>query len=74
MTSFEEILESAKRLSAEQRLRLADALLALDQPGNGKISLEDFERDMDLIAQGLDHLPAKYRGTYSREDIYSDHD
>jgi hypothetical protein len=34
MTSFEEILESAKRLSAEQRLRLADALLALEQPGN----------------------------------------
>jgi hypothetical protein len=74
MTSFEEILESAKRLSAEQRLRLADALLALEQPGNGKISLEDFERDMDLMAQGLDHLPAEYQGTYSREDIYSDHD
>jgi hypothetical protein len=74
MTSFEEILESAKRLSAEQRLRLADALLALEQPGNGRISLEDFERDMDLMAQGLDHLPAEYQGTYSREDIYSDHD
>ena len=72
MTSFEEILESAKRLSAEQRLRLADALVALEQPGNGKISLEDFERDMDLMAQGLDHPPAQ--GTYSREDIYSDHD
>jgi hypothetical protein len=74
MTSFEEILESAKRLPAEQRLRLADALLALEQPGNGKISLEDFERDMDLMAQGLEHLPAEYQGTYSREDIYSDHD
>jgi hypothetical protein len=49
-------------------------LVALEQPGNGKISLEDFERDMDLMAQGLDHLPAEYQGTYPREDIYSDHD
>ena len=74
MTSFEEILESAKRLSSEERLQLADALFALEQPVNGKISLEDFERDMDLLAQGLDHLPTEYQGTYSREDIYSDHD
>jgi hypothetical protein len=28
MTSYEEILESAKRLSSEERLQLADALLA----------------------------------------------
>jgi hypothetical protein len=28
MTSYEEILESAKRLSSVERLRLADALLA----------------------------------------------
>lgn len=74
MTSYEEILESAKSLSAEQRLQLADALLALEQPGNGKISLEDFERDMDLRAQGVDHGSTEYQGTYSREDIYSDHD
>ena len=74
MTSYDEILESAKRLSSEQRQRLADALLALEQLGNGKTSLEDFERDMDLVAQGLDHLPAEYQGDYSREDIYSDHD
>lgn len=74
MTSYDEILESAKRLSTAQRLQLADALLALEQTGNGKISLEDFERDMDLLAQGLDHLLTEYQGTYSREDIYSDHD
>lgn len=49
-------------------------LLALEQPDNGKASMEDFERDMDLVAQGLDHLPAEYRGDYPREDIYSDHD
>ena len=74
MISYEEILESAKRLSADQRLRLADALLAPEQLGNGKVSLADFERDMDLLVQGLEHLPAEYEGTYSREDIYSDHD
>ena len=74
MTSYDEILESAKRLSSEQRLQLADALLGLEPPTNGKFSLEEFDRDMDLLAQGLDHLPSKYEGTYSREDIYSDHD
>lgn len=74
MTAYEEILESAKRLSSEQRLQLADALLALERSTDGKFSLEDFERDMDLLAQGLEHLPADYQGSYSREDIYSDHD
>jgi hypothetical protein len=71
MTSYEEILESAKRLSSGERMQLADALLALNQPADGKFSLKDFERDMDLLAQGLEHLPANYQGTYSREDIYS---
>jgi hypothetical protein len=37
-------------------------------------SLEEFERDMDLLAEGLEHLPMQYRGTYSREDIYLDDD
>ncbi len=74
MTSYEEILESAKRLSSEQRLQLADALLGLEPSTNGKFSLEEFDRDMDLLAQGLDHLPSEYEGTYSRKDIYSDHD
>lgn len=35
-------------------------------------SLEEFERDMDLLAEGLENLPLQYRGTYSREDIYTD--
>jgi hypothetical protein len=74
MTSYEEILESAKRLSTSERLQLADALLALGQPANGQSSLEDFERDMDLLAEGLEHLPSKYEGAYPREDIYADHD
>jgi hypothetical protein len=33
---------------------------------------EEFERDMILFAEGTDELPA-YNGTYSREDIYFDH-
>ncbi len=37
-------------------------------------SLEEFERDMDALAVGLEHLPVEYQGTYSREDIYMDHD
>ena len=36
--------------------------------------LEEFERDMDSLAEGLEQLPAGYQGGYSREDIYADHD
>ena len=39
-----------------------------------EISLEEFERDMDMLAEGLEHLPINYQGNYSREDIYLDHD
>ena len=37
-------------------------------------SLEEFERDMDSLAEGMAELPNGYQGTYSREDIYADHD
>lgn len=74
MTSYEKILELTQELSVGERLQLADALLTAEQPGNGTFSLEDFERDMDLLGQGLDHLPSEYQGNYPREDIYSDHD
>ena len=33
----------------------------------------DFDADMEAFAEGTEHLPA-YQGTYSREDIYFDHD
>jgi len=33
----------------------------------------DFEADMQTFAEGTDDLPA-YSGTYSRADIYFDHD
>lgn len=33
----------------------------------------EFEADMQAFAEGTEHLPA-YSGTYSRADIYFDHD
>ena len=33
----------------------------------------EFEADMQLFAEGTEYLPA-YSGTYSRADIYFDHD
>jgi hypothetical protein len=33
----------------------------------------EFEADMDAFTEGTEHLPA-YSGTYSRADIYLDHD
>ena len=33
----------------------------------------EFEADMKAFTEGTEHLPA-YTGTYSREDIYFDHD
>src|SRR5215471_7333568 len=37
-------------------------------------SLADFERDMDLFADGFVDLQLGYRGTHSREDISRDDD
>ena len=56
---------------------LLNALLSEAQPAESKISepsLGEFDRDMDSLAEGLEHLPAGYHGTYSRQDIYADHD
>jgi hypothetical protein len=37
------------------------------------VSDEEFEADMETFAEGTEQLPA-YSGTYSRADIYFDHD
>ena len=34
---------------------------------------DEFERDMAAFGEGVDIVPV-YDGTYSREDIYADHD
>lgn len=42
-------------------------------PAPAPASEAEFEADMQAFAEGTDHLPV-YSGTYSRADIYFDHD
>jgi len=72
--------ETADKLTALAKARgvsLDELLLSLLskpeplEPDVVKPSLEEFERDMDALAGGLEQLPAEYRGT---SDIYADHD
>lgn len=35
---------------------------------------DDFEADMMVFAEDTENLASDYNGTYSREDIYFDHD
>jgi hypothetical protein len=44
-----------------------------ESPALPPASDAEFEADMQAFAEGTDHLPA-YSGTYSRADIYFDHD
>jgi hypothetical protein len=37
-------------------------------------SLEEFEADMDLLAEGCEQLPVLPPEAFSRESIYADHD
>ena len=65
-------LAKAKGVSVDDLLN--DVLSDLQPLEISEPSLEEFERDMDSLAEGLEHLPAGYQGAYSREDIYADHD
>ena len=65
-------LAKARGVSVDDLLK--EIIETLEPRSNGELSLEEFDRDMDLLTQGLEHLPVNYQGTYSREDIYSDHD
>ncbi|MFN0140275.1 MAG: hypothetical protein ACKVQW_09335 [Pyrinomonadaceae bacterium] len=60
-------------LSADEYLRrllpAAEQELAL----RSDASDDEFENDMTAFAEGTEDLPS-YNGTYSREDIYVDHD
>ena len=66
-------LAEARGVSVDELLREVVNELEPTQDWT-EASLEDFETDMDLLAEGLENLPAGYQGTYSREDIYLDHD
>lgn len=78
---FEVRAEIADKLTALAKARgisVEELLVALlskpeeSQPEIVEPSLEEFERDMDTLAEGLEQLPAEYGGTYSRADIYAD--
>lgn len=52
----------------------ATATQSVDElPLSAPASDAEFEADMQAFAEGTEHLPA-YSGTYSRADIYFDHD
>ena len=66
-------LAKARGVSMDELLLEVLDGLELPQDAVTEPSLEEFERDMDALAEGLEHLPVRYEGTYSREDIYMDH-
>ena len=52
----------------------ATATQAVDElPATAPASDAEFELDMQAFSEGTEHLPA-YSGSYSRADIYFDHD
>jgi hypothetical protein len=75
--------ETADKLTALAKARgvsvdeLLLSLLSNPDPSELQVvepSLEELERDMDALAEGMEQPPAECRGTYSRADIYADHD
>lgn len=67
-------LAKAKGLSVDELLR---DLLGEWEPLQAAMtepSLEEFERDMNMLGDGLEHLALEYQGTYPRADIYLNHD
>lgn len=62
----------ARKISLEEYLRtLAETDSLISSASN--FSLEEFERDMDALADGLEDLPV-LPDDFSRADIYADHD
>lgn len=67
-------LARAKGLTVDELLREALDVWEAPHAGTNDHTLEEFERDMDALAEGLEGLPHDYHGTYTRADIYLDHD
>lgn len=67
-------LAKRRGVSVDDLLQEALVGMEMSQEALTETSLEEFERDIDTLSDGLDHLPVRYQGTYSREDIYMDHD
>jgi hypothetical protein len=53
----------------EQEKQIAPTMPMWTQP-----TLEEFESDMQALTEGTECLGSSYAGSYSREDIYFDHD
>ena len=66
------IAEQAAGLSIDEYLR---TLLGLTQVNTGTldVSLDEFEADLNALSDGTENLSPSTL-TYSREDIYFDHD
>jgi hypothetical protein len=71
---YEETAERAERSTFDAPLEQVLNRSGLPEQSLMEWSLAEFERDMDLLSEGLENLPLQYRGTYSREDIYLDDD
>ena len=74
-----ETVELLEKQAAKFGLSVDDYLRRLLPTGEQELALKadakdsEFEADMIAFAEGTDDLPV-YNGTYSREDIYFDHD
>lgn len=64
---------SANNLSVEEFVR---KIVENNFVGNdaAEISLKEFERNLDSLTENFSTFPLVYHGTYSREDIYLEHD
>ena len=74
-----ETIELLEKQATNFGLSVDDYLRQLLPTGEQNLALkpdakdDEFENDMILFAEGTENVP-EYSGTYSREDIYFDHD
>ena len=62
----------AGRPPAEHPLEQILRRSVMEEAKVSEYTLAEFERDMDVLTEGLDDLTLQYRGSYSRDDIYLD--
>jgi len=78
--TIEELKRAAEALPPRELVEFSNWVTELREakataPAGGTPALDDaaFEADIAALAEGTEHL-VPYRGTYSRNDIYGDHD
>jgi hypothetical protein len=67
----QEVVEDLQRLVTALQGNLASSRSVEDEPSH--LSLDDFERILDAVSEGLPLLPQLPRD-FSRSNIYCDHD